>query len=229
MADAGDRTNSNEIWVNEFTEESAANFREQVLEISKEYPDQPIIVYIDSYGGYVDSLAKMLETMNNVPNKFITACMGKAVSCGAILLSHGDVRYCGTLSRVMVHNVSSGSWGDAYSLKATSDEVMRINKVFMALLAANCGLSYTELQAKIKASTDSREIWMDAQAARDFHIIDEIGAPLVQSCLQWKCMTITGDAPKKRIFEAPQKPAAPKKPVRTKKATKKVTKSKRNK
>ena len=144
-----------EVCVNEFTEKSATRFREQVLNRASIDPDAPIVIYIDSYGGYVDSLAKMIETMHEVPNKFITVCMGKAISCGAILLSHGDVRYCGGYSRVMIHNVSSGSWGDIYSLKVSSNQATKMNEKFMGLLANSCGLTYDELQNKIKTTVSN--------------------------------------------------------------------------
>jgi len=211
---------SDEIWVNEFTENSASEFREQIRTISERDSERPIIIYIDSYGGYVDSLAKMLETMNEVPNKFITVCMGKAVSCGAILLSHGDVRYCGELSRVMIHNISAGSWGDVYSMKAQGEEAMRMNKCFMTLLAKNCSMTYEELQNKIKSALDSREIWLDAEGARKFKIIDEIGTPLVTPNIGWECRSIRSApvAPAKK--KTTKKKTTKKKTVKKKKTTK---------
>lgn len=211
-----------EVCVNEFTERSAARFRKQILYRSDIDPDAPIVIYIDSYGGYVDSLAKMIETMHEVPNKFITVCMGKAISCGSILLSHGDVRFCGGFSRVMIHNVSSGSWGDVYSLKASSDQTMKMNERFMGLLANNCGLSYEELQTKIKTTECSREIWLDADQAKKFGIVDEIGIPSLTPILGWECQTIT---PKPLNDLAPKKTT--KKKASKKKATKKTTKKAR--
>lgn len=181
----GISSHGKEIWVNQFDEKSAQRFRERVLEISEEDPNTAIIIHIDSYGGYVDSLAKMIETMDEVPNRFITICLGKAMSCGAILLSHGDLRFCGRYSRIMVHNVSSASWGDVYSIKSGSDEAMRLNKVFMGLLAENCGMSYDKLQEQIRAATDSKEIWMDAEQAKVFGIVDEAGLPEMQMMVQW--------------------------------------------
>lgn len=176
---------SGEIWVTHFNAEAADLFREQVLQKAKEGPDIPITIRINSYGGFVDSLAKMLETMDEVPNKFITIASGCAMSCGAILLSHGDMRFCGPYSRVMIHNVSSGSWGDAYSLKADSEETHRLNKLFMGLLAENCDLTYGQLQNKIKESLGSKEIWLNAEDAKKFGIVDMVGIPRILPQLSW--------------------------------------------
>lgn len=206
-----DPTPTKEIWVNEFTEKSAQEFRARVQEISALDPNEIITIHIDSYGGYVDSLAKMIETMDEVPNKFVTICMGKAMSCGAVLLSHGDLRFCGRYSRVMIHNVSSGSWGDIYSIKANSDEAIKLNKMFLGLLAANCNLTYEKLQDKIRATTDAKEIWLEANQAKAFGIVDEVGIPELQMLVQWSFSII----PKK------EKPARPTKVRATKKKRRK--------
>ena len=179
-----------EIWVNTFDEKHAQKFRDHVLRIAERGEDIVIPIYIDSYGGYVDSLAKMLETMDNVPNRFITVCQGKAMSCGAILLSHGDIRYCGKYSRVMVHNVHAGSYGDAYSLQSATDETLRMNKVFMELLAGNCSKTYDEVQAILRASTSGKDIWMDGEEAFKFGIVDHIGTPLITPVIQFALNTV---------------------------------------
>lgn len=178
-----DDNKTGEIWVNKFDEESAREFRDAVLCASKMDPSRPIIIYIDSYGGMVDSLAKMIETLDEVPNPIITACMGKAMSCGAILLSHGDVRFCGKHSRIMVHEVSSGSHGDVHDMHADVQEVKRLNEHFMGLLARNCGYAgYSELRKLIKEQ-DGRERYMSAQNALEFGIVDAVGLPKLQSML----------------------------------------------
>ena len=56
----------------------------------------------------MDCLASMIETMDEVPNPIITVAHGMAMSCGAVLLSHGDIRFVGKNSRIMVHEVSGG-------------------------------------------------------------------------------------------------------------------------
>ncbi len=177
-----------EIWVNLFNEEAAKEFRMAVHAQVKQFDDdrKPIIVYIDSYGGAVDSLMVMLETLDSVPNPVITACIGKAMSCGAVLLSHGDIRFCGQHSRVMVHEVSSAAWGDVHDMENDAKESARINRYVMGLLAKNCGVEggYQGLRKMIK-DHDGRELWMDAKAAIKFGIADNIGMPTVDSELKY--------------------------------------------
>src|ERR1035437_7268419 len=128
-----------EIWVTEFTEDAAIEFRKQMLDVSKKDILRPIIVYIHSYGGAVDVLASMIESMDEIPNPIITVAHGMAMSCGAVLLSHGDIRFVGKNSRIMVHEVSGGVGADdVHNMFADASETKRLNKWFMGLLAKNC-------------------------------------------------------------------------------------------
>jgi ATP-dependent protease ClpP protease subunit len=179
--------NGKEIWVRSFTEESAQEFREQVMERSDKEGTMIIPIYIDSYGGNAYALSKMIATMDEVPNRFITAAYGKAMSCGAILLSHGDLRFVDKYASVMIHNVSASAWGDVFDMKSRSEEMMRVNKMFIGLLAKNCGKTYEELQDLIKSQTDSKEIWLQADEAVKFGIADKVGVPEMVPIIQWAC------------------------------------------
>lgn len=167
-----------EIWVHEFTIESAERFRNQLLMQSMIDPQCPIVIHINSYGGLVDSLASMLETMDELSNPMITVCHGTAMSCGAVLLSHGDIRFIGHHSRVMIHEVSGGSGGDVHDVHADAIELKRMNEKFMGLLAKNCGIKggYQALRKLIK-NQDGRDYYMDAEQALKFGVVDKIGLP----------------------------------------------------
>lgn len=182
-----DKPDSDEIVVNEFTEESAQDFRDKLILASKIDPREPIIVHIDSYGGSVDALAKMIETIDEVPNPIITVVIGKAMSCAAILLSHGDMRFCGKHSRIMVHEVSGGTGGDVHDVNADAIEMKRLNKHFMHLLAKNCNIKggYDALRKMIK-DQDGRDKYMNAEESKQFGIVDGIGMPRVTKALMYQ-------------------------------------------
>lgn len=188
---------SDEIWVNEFTEESARDFRESILEVSRVDPNKPIVIYIDSYGGQVDALAAMIETMDQIPNPFVTVACGKAMSCGAILLSHGDVRFCGKHSRIMIHEVSGSTGGDVHDMHADAIEAKRLNSHFMGILAKNCNIKggYDALRKLIK-SRDGRDNFLSADQAKQFGIVDVIGLPKVEKSCFYRVELV----PEKRII-----------------------------
>ena len=189
---------SGEIWVNAFTEQSVRQFREQILAASAENSDKPIVVYIDSYGGFADSISAMLDIMDSTPNSFITVAIGKACSCGAILLSHGDYRYVGKYARVMVHEVIAGSWGNARTLKNDTEEILRLNRKMMELVAKNCGMKgYDDLKNKFKEH-DADEIWMSAKEAVEFGIADTVGLPKLVPMVAYQAV-VTPDKPRRKV------------------------------
>ena len=193
---------SGEIWVIDFNEEAAQDFRERVLFKSKEQPEEPIIVFIDSYGGSVDALAKMIETLDETPSPIITVCMGKAMSAGAMLLSHGDVRYCGRHSRVMIHEVSAGTDGNVHDMYADTVEIKRLNHYFMGLLAKNCNIpgGYDGLRKIIK-SRDGRDLYLNAEEALKFGLVDNVGLPHMVTVATTQAVTV----PAKRRAHIPKR------------------------
>lgn len=202
-----------EVWVTKFDEEGAQKFREALLNQSRLDPRKPIAIYIDSYGGAVDALAKMIECIDEVPNTIVTVCMGKAMSCGAILLSHGDIRFCGKHSRVMVHETSSGTSGDVHDMHADVSETKRLNEHFLGLLAKNCGFKdYEEVRQLIKKQ-DGRDRYMDAAAALRFGIVDAIGTPKIVANVMYEVTMV----PEKMAIDKHNKTSlAPNKKKKTK-------------
>ncbi len=169
-----------EILVTEFTEASARKFREEFLAEARD-PDREIIVWVDSMGGFVDPMATMVETIESVSNKVITACVGRAGSCGAILLSFGDERYCGEFSRAMIHRFSSGH--DRTSTPEhliDAEESARLENFWLEQLAKNCKIEggLDALQKKIKDADG--KIWLNAKGAKAFGLVDHIGVPKVK-------------------------------------------------
>jgi len=120
-----------------------------------------------------------------------------------MLLSHGDIRFVGKHARVMVHEVSGGSSGDVHDVNADVEEIKRLNKYFMGLLAKNCGIKggYDALRKNIKEQ-DGREHYMDAAASVKFGIADYIGMPKVN---RMKIYQVEITPPKQKITK--NKPA----------------------
>lgn len=178
------------IIVNKFTEDSAKDFREKVLSRSDIDHNMPIVIYIDSYGGYLDSLNSMLETIEQVPNPIVTVCIGKAMSAGAALLAAGNHRFCGRKSRVMVHQGSSGAGGPIESLQNDVDESKRINNQMMTMIAKRCGKTLKQFKDEMKSKLhrnddEARDMYLDAKDALDMGIVDYIGLPLIKPLIMY--------------------------------------------
>ena len=219
-----------------FDEGSAAEFHAHITRISESDPTYPIRIYIDSYGGNVDALASMIETMESIPNKIITICTGKAMSCGAILLAAGDYRFCGKNSRILIHEIQSGAVGDPYDLKNSSEEIMRLNKHWLDFFAKKCGLKdYTEFRGIIHQN-EGKDMYFTPEQAKEFGIIDDVGFPVIKPLIMYHIDIAGAGTPEgdflnegnvddilgAKVIEEPKKKK--KKKVSKKKASKKVSK-----
>ena len=85
------------VRVNKFDEDSAKKFS---LELAQAHnTGQKVIpVVIDSYGGQVYSLMSMISAIKHSELPIATIVEGKAMSCGAVLLSCGVKRGCALLT-----------------------------------------------------------------------------------------------------------------------------------
>lgn len=226
-----------DIVVNKFNEESAKKFRSQVLKRAALDESMPIVVYIDSYGGYIDSLNNMLDTIEQVPNQIVTVCTGKAMSCGAVLLAAGDFRFCGRNSRVMVHQGSSGAGGPIESLQNDVDESKRINKQLMTKIAERCGKTLTQFKKEMKErlhrdDDEARDLYLPPECALELGIIDYVGMPVVKPVIMYSI-----DCAPEKQYQDPNnflaesveeaiKPKKTRKKTTKKKVSKKTTKRK---
>ena len=99
-------------------------------------------IFIDSYGGYVDSLVGMLDYFQSFRDngvEIVTIACGKAISCGAILFAMGDKRFVGPRSRIMFHRVTAGSWGNPNDLKVSGEETERLEKALFEEVSKHIG------------------------------------------------------------------------------------------
>ena len=213
-----------EIVVNKFNEESVKDFRKKVHKLSSMDPNMPIVITIDSYGGYVDSFNTMLSIMRSVPNTFVTVCQGKAMSAGAALLSLGDIRFCDPSARIMIHEASGGAVGHADDVKTDAKEFDRLNMELMTLIANRCGKTYEELKSMIIANM-GRDLYLTAQQAKHIGLIDFVGLPMIKASVEYSVQCI----PPKAKVKIQDKTTQVKKEVKTKTDTKKKTIKKKKK
>ena len=111
------------------------------------------------------------DTMQYVRCDVSTICMGQAASMGAVLLAAGkkEKRYCLPHARVMIHQPLGGVSGQASDIEIQTKEILRIKEILNEILASHTG---KDLKS-ISADTD-RDFFMDAQAAVEYGLVDEV-------------------------------------------------------
>lgn len=171
----------NAVLVNEFTEYGVKCFKSDFDDLNNS--SLPIIpVLIDSFGGEVYSLLAMLDIISTATKPVATVALGKAMSCGSILLACGSpgLRFVGQHSTVMVHDVATVSFGKIEELKADVGEGERLNNKIFEMLDERCGKQKGYFQ-KIIAEKKHANWYLDSADVLKHGIADHIGMPVIDS------------------------------------------------
>ena len=143
----------------------------QMLFLESENPNKDIYLYINSPGGSITSGLSIYDTVQFIKPDVSTICIGQAASMGAILLAGGtkSKRFSLPNSRMMIHQPISGFQGQASDIDIHAKEVLKMKALVNSILSKHTGKS----EKQIGKDTD-RDNFMDAQAALEYGLIDQI-------------------------------------------------------
>tara|TARA_Y100001970_G_scaffold37448_1_gene46246 strand:- start:4020 stop:4637 length:618 start_codon:yes stop_codon:yes gene_type:complete len=143
----------------------------QMLFLESENPNKDIYLYINSPGGSITSGLSIYDTMQFIKPDVSTICIGQAASMGAILLAGGaeSKRFSLPNSRMMIHQPISGFQGQASDIDIHAKEVLKMKSLVNTILSKHTG----KTEKQIAKDTD-RDNFMDAKAALDYGLIDQI-------------------------------------------------------
>lgn len=143
----------------------------QMLFLEADDPTRDIFVYINSPGGMVSAGLAIYDTMQYISCSVATICMGQAASMAAVLLAAGTKGKRSALphARVMIHQPSGGSEGQASTIEIYTREILRIKDKLNELLARHTGQNLK----KVAKDTD-RDYFMSATEALEYGVIDNV-------------------------------------------------------
>ena len=143
----------------------------QLLFLESEDSEKDINLYINSPGGIITSGMAIMDTMNFIKPAVSTIVVGQASSMGAFLLAAGEKgkRYALPNSRVMIHQPSGGTEGQASDIVIAAEEIQKIKKKMNQMLAKFCGKRVTQIEKDA-----DRNYFMSAEEALTYGLIDEI-------------------------------------------------------
>ena len=146
----------------------------QLLYLESENADKDVQLYINSPGGSVTAGLAIYDTMQFLNCDVSTLCVGQAASMGAFLLAGGakGKRYCLPNSRVMIHQPSGGSQGQASDIEIQAREILFLRERMNEIMALHTGKTKEE-----DAKDTERDNFMTAQEALEYGIIDQIQEP----------------------------------------------------
>lgn len=145
----------------------------QLLFLEAEDPDKDIHLYINSPGGVVTAGMAIFDTMNYIKAPVSTICIGQAASMGAVLLAAGEKgkRFALPHARIMIHQPSGGSRGQATDIMIQAEEILRMKRELNRLLAEMSG----QPVERIETDTE-RDFFMSADEALQYGLIDAVMA-----------------------------------------------------
>ena len=148
----------------------------QLLYLEHEDPEKDINLYIHSPGGIVYSALAIYDTIQLVRPDVSTICVGLAASAGTVLLCAGakGKRYALPNSTIQMHQAMGGASGEATSVEIAARELLRVQDTIRKIISKHTG----QPLEKIAHDTD-RDLWLSAEQAVEYGIIDQIlsGAP----------------------------------------------------
>jgi ATP-dependent Clp protease protease subunit len=119
----------------------------------------------------VTSGLAIYDTMQHIKSDVVTICTGLAASMGSFLLAGGakGKRLALPHSRIMIHQPSGGTRGQASDIEIEAREILRIRNQLNQIYADNTG----QTLAKIEKDMD-RDFFMSAQEAKEYGLIDRV-------------------------------------------------------
>jgi ATP-dependent Clp protease, protease subunit len=143
----------------------------QLLFLEAENPEKDISLYINSPGGVVTAGLAIYDTMRFIKPDVSTICVGQACSMGSFLLAAGakGKRYILPNSRVMIHQPSGGTQGQASDIAIQAKEILYLRERLNAELAANTGQTIEKIEVDVE-----RDYFLSAQDAKTYGVVDEV-------------------------------------------------------
>ncbi|WP_410505633.1 ATP-dependent Clp endopeptidase proteolytic subunit ClpP [Janthinobacterium sp.] len=143
----------------------------QLLFLESENPDKDISLYINSPGGSVSAGMAIFDTMQFIKPDVSTLCTGMAASMGAFLLAAGakGKRFSLPNSRIMIHQPSGGSQGQASDIEIQAREILYLRSRLNGILAERTGQTVEQI-----AKDTDRDRFMSADESAEYGLIDKV-------------------------------------------------------
>ena len=143
----------------------------QLLFLESENPKKDVYMYINSPGGVITAGMAIYDTMQFIRPKVATTCIGQAASMGSFLLAAGEpgMRVALKNSRIMIHQPSGGTQGQATDIEIQAREIIRVRHALNELYVKHTGQDLDTIERSME-----RDKFLSAEEAKAFGLVDEI-------------------------------------------------------
>src|SRR5262245_14301707 len=132
---------------------------------------EAIRLFINTPGGSADDGFAIFDMIRFVRSPVVNICVGLNASAGTIILlgTPRERRLAMPNARIMIHQPSGGARGRATDIEITADELLKLHKRAVQLIAEECGRT----EAQVEEDT-SRDKWLSPEEARDYGLISRV-------------------------------------------------------
>lgn len=130
---------------------------------------EPIVIYICSYGGDIDYMYSLIDTILLSKTPVYTVNMGVAASAASLIFMSGHKRYMMPRSKVMIHEGSAGINGDANKVMDAADDYRRVIKDMKDFI-----LEHTKIPKNVLMKKRSNDWTLTAPECLNYGICDRI-------------------------------------------------------
>jgi ATP-dependent Clp protease protease subunit len=129
-------------------EHSISTIITQLISLANQNPTFPIYLIISTYGGSIDEMFSLYDTIKFLPCPVHTIALGKVMSAGVLLLSAGvkGKRLIGKNARIMIHPVSTTIGGNIFQVMNDSQESQRLQMLMVESLAKETRMTREHVQ-----------------------------------------------------------------------------------
>jgi ATP-dependent Clp protease protease subunit len=134
---------------------------------------RPIYLIVSTYGGSVDEMFSLYDTIKFLPCPVHTVALGKVMSAGVLLLAAGEKgkRVIGKSSRLMIHPISAAYGGNVFEIVNDSKEILRQQSQLVKALSSETKMSEDKIQKIMRSGHD---YYIMAEEAVKLGIVDKI-------------------------------------------------------
>lgn len=155
-------------WIYEWFEMDATCPRDVSNQIEKANGED-LEVEINSGGGDVYAGSEIYTTLKDYKGNVTVKIMGIAASAASVIAMAGKKVLMSPTAQMMIHNVSSGTWGDYRDMEHEAKVLKNYNTSI-----ANAYMLKTGIEQKDLLDLMNDETWFNAQQALENKFIDEI-------------------------------------------------------
>lgn len=138
------------------------------------HKDAALVIYINSFGGYLAELLSvlaMIELAKHLGITVVTHVLGAAFSCGSILAIHGDHRL---MYRHATHLMHLGQHGAGYETYEQLDRSTKHAKKMLDMIVKMYVDNTKMTEAQVKKIMEDDNCYLDAKECKKLGLCDEI-------------------------------------------------------